>query len=194
MCTRSDSERIDMRASLMSSLRISRSGPSNGLTGRPEPDALHICAVDTWSFTYPPSSRLSLILSGLMTGVLLGEELGVTSLVGRRPAARWCPIPLEADALTTHTSTHVTQTVPSDRPFARGLIPAPMPVRFLDDLGHRVQVFNDDYPEPSSEQLVTAYSAMVIGRRFDIQATALAKQGRLAVYPPSRAQEACQIA
>jgi pyruvate dehydrogenase E1 component alpha subunit len=72
-------------------------------------------------------------------------------------------------------------------------MPAPMPVQFLDDLGHRVQVFNDDYPEPSNEQLVAAYGAMVIGRRFDIQATALAKQGRLAVYPPSRGQEACQI-
>jgi Pyruvate/2-oxoglutarate dehydrogenase complex, dehydrogenase (E1) component, eukaryotic type, alpha subunit len=72
-------------------------------------------------------------------------------------------------------------------------MPAPMPVQFLDHLGHRVQVFNDDYPEPSGEQLVAAYSAMVIGRRFDIQATALAKQGRLAVYPPSRGQEACQI-
>jgi hypothetical protein len=33
---------------------------------------------------------------------------------------------------------------------------------------------------------------MVIGRRFDAQATALAKQGRLAVYPSSRGQEACQ--
>jgi pyruvate dehydrogenase E1 component alpha subunit len=82
---------------------------------------------------------------------------------------------------------------PGERPFARGLIPAPMPVQFLDDLGHRVHVFNDDYPEPPSEQLVAAYGAMVIGRRFDIQATALAKQGRLAVYPPSRGQEACQI-
>jgi pyruvate dehydrogenase E1 component alpha subunit len=68
-----------------------------------------------------------------------------------------------------------------------------MPVQFLDNLGHRVHVFNDDYTEPSSEQLVAAYSAMVIGRRFDIQATALAKQGRLAVYPPSRGQEACQV-
>jgi pyruvate dehydrogenase E1 component alpha subunit len=72
-------------------------------------------------------------------------------------------------------------------------MPAPMPVQFLDDLGQRAQVFNDDYPEPSSEQLVAAYTAMVIGRRFDVQATALAKQGRLAVYPPSRGQEACQI-
>jgi len=100
---------------------------------------------------------------------------------------------LEAGALTTDTSTPLPQTAPTDRPFARGLMPAPTPVQFLDHLGHRVQVFNEDYPEPSSEQLVAAYSAMVIGRRFDIQATALAKQGRLAVYPSSRGQEACQI-
>jgi pyruvate dehydrogenase E1 component alpha subunit len=73
-------------------------------------------------------------------------------------------------------------------------MPAPVPVQFLDDQGHRVRIFNDDYPDPSGEQLVAAYSAMVIGRRFDIQATALAKQGRLAVYPPSRGQEACQVA
>ena len=34
---------------------------------------------------------------------------------------------------------------------------------------------------------------MVRGRRFDTQATALTKQGRLAVYPSSRGQEACQV-
>src|SRR5262245_14718456 len=34
---------------------------------------------------------------------------------------------------------------------------------------------------------------MVIGRRFDAQATALTKQGRLAVYPSSLGQEACQV-
>jgi 2-oxoisovalerate dehydrogenase E1 component alpha subunit len=96
--------------------------------------------------------------------------------------------------LTTDTSTHLAQIVPTDQPFARGLMPAPVPVQFLDDQGHRVRIFNDDYPDPSGEQLVAAYSAMVIGRRFDIQATALAKQGRLAVYPPSRGQEACQVA
>jgi 2-oxoisovalerate dehydrogenase E1 component alpha subunit len=100
---------------------------------------------------------------------------------------------LEADAVTTDTSTPLPRNVPTDRPFARGLMPAPVPVQFLDDQGQRVQVFTDDYPEPSSEQLVAAYSAMVIGRRFDIQATTLAKQGRLAVYPAARGQEACQI-
>ena len=100
---------------------------------------------------------------------------------------------------TTHT-THTTQgatspalAVTPDGPFARGLMPAPIPIQFLDQTGHRVQAFTDDYPEPAPEQLVAAYRAMVIGRRFDIQATALAKQGGLAVYPPSRGQEACQI-
>jgi pyruvate dehydrogenase E1 component alpha subunit len=33
----------------------------------------------------------------------------------------------------------------------------------------------------------------VIGRRFDLQSTALTKQGRLAVYPSARGQEACQV-
>jgi 2-oxoisovalerate dehydrogenase E1 component alpha subunit len=98
--------------------------------------------------------------------------------------------------VTTDTSTPLPQTLPSTpaaRPFARGLMPAPMPVQFLDDRGHRVRVFNDDYPEPSGEQLVAAYSAMVVGRRFDVQATTLARQGRLAVFPAARGQEACQI-
>ena len=81
----------------------------------------------------------------------------------------------------------------TERPFARGLLPAPIPVQFLDETGHRVQTITDDYAEPSREQLLTAYRAMVIGRRFDIQATALTKQGRLAVYPSSRGQEACQV-
>lgn len=37
------------------------------------------------------------------------------------------------------------------------------------------------------------YRRMVVGRRFDARATNLAKQGRLAVYPSSLGQEACQI-
>jgi len=98
----------------------------------------------------------------------------------------------EAEDVTTKTSTPLPQNAPA-RPFARGLMPAPIPVQFLDDQGHRVQAVTDDYAEPAHEQLLAAYRAMVIGRRFDIQATTLAKQGRLAVYPPSRGQEACQI-
>ncbi|MFE1948846.1 thiamine pyrophosphate-dependent enzyme [Streptomyces sp. NPDC059524] len=36
------------------------------------------------------------------------------------------------------------------------------------------------------------YRAMVVGRAFDRTATAFTRQGRLAVYPSSRGQEACQ--
>ena len=95
--------------------------------------------------------------------------------------------------MTMEMRTPLPQGVPADRPFARGLIPAPVPVQFLDELGHRVRVITDDYSEPSLDQLVAAYRGMVVGRRFDIQATALTKQGRLAVYPSSRGQEACQV-
>ncbi|MEU0372870.1 pyruvate dehydrogenase (acetyl-transferring) E1 component subunit alpha [Streptomyces sp. NPDC006283] len=38
------------------------------------------------------------------------------------------------------------------------------------------------------------YRAMVTGRAFDRQATAFTRQGRLAVYPSSHGQEACQTA
>ncbi len=41
--------------------------------------------------------------------------------------------------------------------------------------------------------LLRGYRGMVLGRRFDQQATNLAKQGALAVYPSSYGQEACQI-
>ncbi|MFF5369824.1 thiamine pyrophosphate-dependent enzyme [Streptomyces sp. NPDC013187] len=40
---------------------------------------------------------------------------------------------------------------------------------------------------------MTAYRKMVLGRRFDEQATTLARQGRLAVHPASLGQEACQV-
>jgi len=56
------------------------------------------------------------------------------------------------------------------------------------DLGH-----NDDTRLPSDVVLLHLYRRMVIGRRFDAQATALTKQGRLAVYPSSHGQDACQV-
>ncbi|WP_328582766.1 pyruvate dehydrogenase (acetyl-transferring) E1 component subunit alpha [Streptomyces sp. NBC_00370] len=42
--------------------------------------------------------------------------------------------------------------------------------------------------------LLRLYGELVRGRRFNAQATALTKQGRLAVYPSSTGQEACEIA
>jgi 2-oxoisovalerate dehydrogenase E1 component alpha subunit len=47
------------------------------------------------------------------------------------------------------------------------------------------------FPEPAV--LAALHRHMVLGRRFDTQATALARQGRLAVYPSSRGQDACQV-
>ncbi|MCC5477135.1 pyruvate dehydrogenase (acetyl-transferring) E1 component subunit alpha [Streptomyces barringtoniae] len=38
------------------------------------------------------------------------------------------------------------------------------------------------------------YAQLVRGRRYNTQATALTKQGRLAVYPSSTGQEACEVA
>nr|WP_245532448.1 thiamine pyrophosphate-dependent enzyme [Acaricomes phytoseiuli] len=51
-----------------------------------------------------------------------------------------------------------------------------------------------EYPLPPREQLLTAYAALVTGRRINDQNSALVRQGRMAVYPSSHGQEACQIA
>ncbi|MEV6523976.1 pyruvate dehydrogenase (acetyl-transferring) E1 component subunit alpha [Longispora sp. NPDC051575] len=75
---------------------------------------------------------------------------------------------------------------------ASALLPAERPIRFLDERGARVDE-HDGYGEPPVELLVQAYRKMVVGRRFDQQCTALTKQGRLAVYPSSHGQEACQV-
>ncbi|MFD7897692.1 pyruvate dehydrogenase (acetyl-transferring) E1 component subunit alpha [Streptomyces sp. NPDC059743] len=42
--------------------------------------------------------------------------------------------------------------------------------------------------------LLRLHAELVRGRRFNTQATALTKQGRLAVYPSSTGQEACEVA
>ncbi|MCP2263949.1 pyruvate dehydrogenase E1 component alpha subunit [Promicromonospora thailandica] len=47
---------------------------------------------------------------------------------------------------------------------------------------------------PPVEDLVRGYAGMVVARRFNEQASALVRQGRLAVYPSSSGQEACQVA
>jgi pyruvate dehydrogenase E1 component alpha subunit len=74
------------------------------------------------------------------------------------------------------------------------LLPAGTPIQFVDDDGKpTTRARRGSYHEPTSDLLVDAYRRMVIGRRFDAQATALTKQGRLAVYPSSHGQEACQV-
>ncbi|HTZ42919.1 MAG TPA: pyruvate dehydrogenase (acetyl-transferring) E1 component subunit alpha [Jatrophihabitans sp.] len=70
------------------------------------------------------------------------------------------------------------------------LLPSPHPRQLIDADG-RPSGLSDELP--AAETLLELYRRMVVGRRFDSQATALTKQGRLAVYPSSRGQEACQI-
>ncbi|MFE5035185.1 pyruvate dehydrogenase (acetyl-transferring) E1 component subunit alpha [Streptomyces sp. NPDC056683] len=48
--------------------------------------------------------------------------------------------------------------------------------------------------EADPELLRRLYTQLVRGRRYNAQATALTKQGRLAVYPSSTGQEACEVA
>ncbi|MFJ7155283.1 thiamine pyrophosphate-dependent enzyme [Streptomyces sp. NPDC101118] len=72
------------------------------------------------------------------------------------------------------------------------LLPGERPVRFIEADGTLTDGAADRLPDGA--RLLAAYRAMVVGRRFDQQATALAKQGQLAVYPSAHGQEACQIA
>jgi pyruvate dehydrogenase E1 component alpha subunit len=87
-------------------------------------------------------------------------------------------------------SPRARRTSPPPDP-AAAFLPSRAPVRLLDEAGNRLP---GEYTEPPADALRELYRRMVIGRRFDTQSTALTKQGRLAVYPSSRGQEACQVA
>lgn len=65
------------------------------------------------------------------------------------------------------------------------------PVRLVDRHGHRHEHFSFDTPDHAV--LAELQRAMIIGRRFNRQAGALARQGRLAIYPSSTGQEATQV-
>ena len=86
--------------------------------------------------------------------------------------------------------TSVTGAVPS-RAKPRRLLPAETPLALLSADGQPVHSAGLDMP--GDDVLVRLHRQMVLGRRFDTQATALTKQGRLAVYPSARGQEAGEI-
>lgn len=54
--------------------------------------------------------------------------------------------------------------------------------------------FKEDYALPATKTLVEGMGKLVMGRRVNEQASALVRQGRMAVYPSSKGQEACQVA
>ncbi|TLP98201.1 pyruvate dehydrogenase (acetyl-transferring) E1 component subunit alpha [Nesterenkonia salmonea] len=79
------------------------------------------------------------------------------------------------------------------------MLPAQQQIRMLDAQGTLVPVEQQgtgpghEYPIPEDEVLLKAYAALVAGRRINDQNYALVRQGRLAVYPSSHGQEACQV-
>jgi len=74
---------------------------------------------------------------------------------------------------------------------AAALPPSATPLALIDPDGH--PVVNPLLTMPPDDVLAELYRLMVIGRRVDAQATALTRQGRLAVYPSAHGQEACQV-
>ncbi len=72
------------------------------------------------------------------------------------------------------------------------LLPSAEPVQLVDPAGnHR---HDHRYPLPDGDRLLKEYGRLVTGRRINDQANALVRQGRMAVYPSSHGQEACQVA
>lgn len=68
------------------------------------------------------------------------------------------------------------------------LLPSATPVVLIDPEGRTIG------PElPATDRMVTALAGMITARRFNDQAYALVRQGRLAVYPSSYGQEACEV-
>ena len=74
----------------------------------------------------------------------------------------------------------------------RRLLPSVDPVCLIDAQGRPVD--STAYPVPDDAALLTSFEALITARRLNDQAYALVRQGRLAVYPSSHGQEACQVA
>lgn len=73
--------------------------------------------------------------------------------------------------------------------------PTAKPIRLIDVNGRAVKgAQRGGFELPSPEVLLGLYRRMALARRFDIQVTALTRQGRLATYPSALGQEACEIA
>lgn len=72
------------------------------------------------------------------------------------------------------------------------MLPRDTAVRLIAEDGTPLP--DETYALPAADVLLAAYRGLVEGRRINDQAGALVRQGRLAVYPSSHGQEACQVA
>lgn len=72
------------------------------------------------------------------------------------------------------------------------MLPSGEPIMLIDPSGEPTGLTG--YEMPGGDALLAAYGALVAARRLNDQAYALVRQGRLAVYPSSHGQEACQVA
>ena len=89
--------------------------------------------------------------------------------------------------MTTQTLADLAPTAVTD-----ALLPSATPLQLIDPDGRAGRNPGElTLPEPAI--LLELYRGMVLGRRFDRQATTLTRQGRLAVYPSSRGQDGCQV-
>jgi 2-oxoisovalerate dehydrogenase E1 component alpha subunit len=84
----------------------------------------------------------------------------------------------------------VARDIPRGRE-PRELLPTGTPLRLLEADGQAVRPSDLDLPDDGA--LLALHRKMVLARRFDTQATALTRQGRLAVYPSARGQEASEV-
>jgi pyruvate dehydrogenase E1 component, alpha subunit len=75
---------------------------------------------------------------------------------------------------------------------AEALLPTMEPFQLIDQ--HGIAHDDADHRMPALARLVEGYRHLVVGRRVNEQANALVRQGRLAVYPSSFGQEACEVA
>ncbi|MEV6986933.1 thiamine pyrophosphate-dependent enzyme [Sphaerisporangium sp. NPDC051017] len=81
-------------------------------------------------------------------------------------------------------------TLPTTAPFT-GLLPAQLRQVLSDRPAPGSTISLGRLPD--GEELLRLYRMMVVGRAVEDAATAMAKQGLMAVYPAARGQEACQI-
>jgi 2-oxoisovalerate dehydrogenase E1 component alpha subunit len=83
-------------------------------------------------------------------------------------------------------------TISTMTPDPRRLLPSAKPVSLISPQGRTVG--SPSHALPDDATLLRSLGLLITARRLNDQAYALVRQGRLAVYPSSHGQEACQVA